>query len=94
MHWVLLNMASLRPQKVVLDFNRLSFMILLSVVFYNEFLVYFKAYYSWPDVNLYYEDRKSDNLIKIMFVADPQIQGSHDSESRIIGAIKLWDSDR
>ena len=86
-------MAHLRPQKVVLDYNRLSLMILISVVFYNEFLVYFKAYYSWPDVDRFYEDN-SDTLLKIMFIADPQIQGSHDSDFPLVGSIKLWDSDR
>ena len=87
-------MASLRPQKVVLDYNRLSIMILISVVFYNEWFVYFKTYCSWPDVNHYYYEDNSGDLLKIMFVADPQIQGSHDSGFTLLGMIKLWDSDR
>ena len=80
-----------RSQRVVLDYNRLSLMIIISVVAYNELLVYLKSYSSWPDLELH---QGTPHLIKILFVADPQIQGAHDSQVPILGSLKRWDSDR
>ena len=50
--------------RAALDYGRLGFMIIISVVLYNEILVYFNAYRAWPDL----EQRR---LLKILFVADP-----------------------
>ena len=41
-------------------------MIILSVIFYNEILVYFNTFRSWPDV-------EKQRIFKILFVADPVI---------------------
>ena len=79
MHWKQFNiMANLRPQKVVLDYNRLGLMILISVIVYNEFLVYFKTYYYWPNVDRhFYEDRISDDLLKISKLSAPAAPNWH-----------------
>ena len=50
--------------RAALDYSRLSVMILLSVIFYNEFLVYFNTYRSWPEL-------EQKRMLKILFVADP-----------------------
>lgn len=52
--------------RAALDYNRLSLMIILSVVFYNEILVYFNTFRSWPEV-------EQQRFFKILFVADPVI---------------------
>ena len=52
--------------RAALDYNRLSLMIILSVVFYNEILVYFNTYRTWPEV-------EQQRFFKILFVADPVI---------------------
>jgi len=73
--------------RAALDYSRLSVMILLSVVFYNEFLVYFNSYRSWPEL-------EQKRMLKILFVADPQIQGKTDMNNWLLGIITRWDSDR
>jgi len=73
--------------RAALDYGRLGFMIIISVVLYNEILVYFNAYRAWPDL----EQRR---LLKILFVADPQIQGKNDMGNWLLGIITRWDSDR
>ena len=52
--------------RAALDYNRLGLMIILSVVFYNEILVYFNTFRSWPEV-------EQQRVFKILFVADPVI---------------------
>ena len=52
--------------RAALDYSRLSLMIILSVVFYNEILVYFNTYRTWPEV-------EQQRFFKILFVADPVI---------------------
>jgi len=76
-----------RSQRPAIDYCRLSVMIVISVVAYNEFLVYMNAYRSWPTI-----DQKQ--RLKILFVADPQIQGANDMDSYFLGIITRWDSDR
>merc|ERR1711964_28825 len=73
--------------RAALDYSRLSVMILLSVIFYNEFLVYFNTYRSWPEL-------EQKRMLKILFVADPQIQGKNDMGNWLLGIITRWDSDR
>jgi len=73
--------------RAALDYNRLSLMIILSVIFYNEILVYFNTFRSWPDV-------EKQRIFKILFVADPQIQGKTDMDNWLLGIITRWDSDR
>lgn len=79
-----------RGQRAAVDYGRLSFMILFMVVFYNEMLVYFNSYRSWPGV----ENRPTQKLLKILLVADPQIQGANDMDNWLLGTITRWDSDR
>ena len=64
-----------------------------------EYMAYFSYYASWPKlpVNKVYKDKiykeeSEDNILKILFVADSQIQGY--LNEGIIGPITRWDSDR
>jgi hypothetical protein len=75
-------------QRAALDYNKLGFILLLGAVFYNEFFVYYSSYNKWPSLS------NSDDCIKILFVADPQIQGLKYERPFPIGAITRWDSDR
>ena len=81
-------MTSHRSQKAVLDYNRLSFMIIFCVIMYNEYVAYFSAYLSWPSL----ERRKTS--MNLLLVADPQIQGANDANNVFLGMIYRWDSDR
>ena len=76
-----------RSQRPAIDYGRLSFMVVISVIFYNEFLVYFNVYRSWPTL-------RQHQLLKILLIADPQIQGAHDMDNWVLGTITRWDSDR
>jgi len=73
-------------QKAALDYNKLSFLLLIGAIFYNEFFVHFSAYNKWPSFS------SPEDCIRILFVADPQIQGLKYESS--LGAITRWDSDR
>ncbi|KAL1117696.1 hypothetical protein AAG570_004011 [Ranatra chinensis] len=65
---------------------RLCLVLLLILVFYNEFLVYRIHYYlTWPKVQC--GDTK--DFHRVLFVADPQILGE-----RTESWIARWDSDR
>ena len=84
-------------QRVVIDYNKLGIMVLLGAIFYNEYLAYFSNYASWPSLpvkKLIKNSQEVDptDILKILFVADAQIQGYlHEGTT---GAIKRWDSDR
>lgn len=67
--------------KAVIDYSRLSLMVLTCVIFYNEFLVYFNSYRGWP------QPASKKNLLKVLLVADPQIQGAHDMDNWLLGSI-------
>jgi len=76
------------PQRVVLDYNKLSLFLLIGAVFYNELIAYYSAYSRWPDLKW-----PTDSL-RILFVADPQIQGVMYESPFPLGPITRWDSDR
>jgi len=86
------------PQKVSIDYNKLCIMVLLASVIYNEYLAYFSYFASWPKLpikklqmgNL--EEESAKDILKILYVADPQIQGYLNEGST--GPIKRWDIDR
>ena len=75
-------------QRAVLDYNKLSFLLIVGAIFYNEFLAYYSAYSRWPSIKL-----PSESL-RILFVADPQIQGVLFESPFPLGPITRWDSDR
>ena len=76
------------PQRAVLDYNKLSLLLLIGAVFYNELIAYYSAYTRWPDLKW-----PTDSL-RILFVADPQIQGVMYESPFPLGPITRWDSDR
>ena len=86
------------PQRVVIDYNKLCVMVLLASIIYNEYLSYFSHYASWPKLPIKPlhinspEETSTDNILKILYVADPQIQGYLNEGST--GPIKRWDIDR
>ena len=73
-------------------------MVLLASIIYNEYLSYFSHYASWPKLPIKQlhinspEETSTDNILKILYVADPQIQGYLNEGST--GPIKRWDIDR
>ena len=84
-------------QRVVIDYNKLCIIVLLGAIFYNEYLAYFLNYASWPSLpfkKLMKGNQKveSTDILKILFVADAQIQGNLNEGST--GPIKRWDADR
>jgi ethanolamine phosphate phosphodiesterase len=75
-------------QRAVLDYTKLSLILLFGAIFYNEFLAYFSAYTRWPTV------KWPSESLRILFVADPQIQGVLFESPFPLGTITRWDSDR
>ena len=71
--------------RAVIDYQKLAAMILVGVIFYNEYYAYYSAYASWP----YEEEGESAS---VLLVADPQLQGLRDE--RHFGAVTRWDADR
>ena len=57
------------------------------LVVYNEFLIYFVAYLSWPKRHV------DNNGTSFLLVADPQLIGERD-EPLWYGWLARWDSDR
>ena len=86
------------PQRVVIDYNKLSIMVLIVSIVYCEYMAYFSYYASWPKlpVNKLYKNKQkeesTEDVLKILFVADPQIQGYVNEGNS--GPIKRWDIDR
>ena len=86
------------PQRVVINYNKLCMMVLLASIIYNEYMAYFSHYASWPKlpVNKLYknnnEEESTEEILKILFVADPQIQGYLNEGNT--GPIRRWDIDR
>ena len=86
------------PQRVVIDYNKLCIMVLLVSIIYNEYMAYFSHYASWPKLpvkKLYKdnnEEESTEEILKILFVADPQIQGYLNEGST--GPVRRWDIDR
>ena len=60
---------------------------LATVIFYNEIVVYFRHYVAWPEI-------EQAPILKILFVADPQIIGNKDQNNAFVTWIAKWDSDR
>lgn len=58
-------------------------------VFCIEYLSYIHNRSNWPEFNR----REQDAPLKVLFVADPQIQGEQ-QESIFYGWIARWDADR
>ena len=75
-------------QRAVLDYNKLCFLLLLGAVLYNELIAYYSAYSRWPNLKW-----PTDSL-RILFVADPQLQGVMYESPFPVGPITRWDSDR
>lgn len=74
-------------------------MVLMGAIFYNEYLAYFSSYAGWPSLPInkliHKEPDKLEpaaDILKILFVADAQIQGYLNEGS--VGPITRWDSDR
>jgi hypothetical protein len=75
-------------QRAVLDYNKLCLILLVGAVAYNEFLAYLSAYSRWPSLPW------QTGTLRILFVADPQIQGVLFESPFPVGPITRWDSDR
>ena len=71
--------------RAVIDYQKLAAMILVAVIFYNEYYAYYSAYASWP------HDEKEGQGASILLVADPQLQGLRDE--RHFGSVTRWDAD-
>ena len=66
------------------------FFISLSLVFYNEFAVYWLNYASWPGIDTLKLDADS---VRLLLVADPQLIGENE-EPWYQSWVARWDSDR
>lgn len=71
--------------------TRLVVIVALLIVAYNEWLSYTISKFDW--VSLPSSQLAVEN-IRILLVADPQIQGYNNEPAGIVGAITRWDSDR
>lgn len=67
------------------------------LVIYNEFLVYWFAYVSWPPLHKEHLSKLAKNdsnrPYRLLLVADPQLIGEND-EPWFLGHLARWDSDR
>jgi len=69
--------------------TRLVITVTLVVVAYNEWLSYKISKFDWISL-----PSPSTDSIRLLLVADPQIQGYYYEPAGVIGAITRWDSDR
>ena len=74
-------------RKAALNYGKLAWLVVLSVVVYNEYIAYWSHSHNWPSHN-------APGAIPLLLVADPQIQGVQDEPPGIFGWITRWDSDR
>ena len=65
--------------RAAVNFRKLAIIILVGVIVYNEYFVYFSAFWSWPS--------KRSGQKTILLVADPQLQGVQNEPGFPIGAI-------
>lgn len=73
---------------------KIIFYLGLSLIFYNEFLVYYISYINWPSLHFSNHTTKSVNQsIRLLLVADPQLIGEND-EPWFVSWLARWDSDR
>ena len=84
-------------QRMVIDYNKLCVIVLLFAIIYNEYFAYYSYYVLWPSLPISKLSKntpkaESSDILKILFVADAQIQGYINEGST--GPIKRWDSDR
>ena len=84
-------------QRMVIDYNKLCVIVLLFAIIYNEYVAYYSYYALWPSLPISKLSKntpkaESSDILKILFVADAQIQGYINEGST--GPIKRWDSDR
>ena len=67
-------------------------LLALSLLFYNEFLVYYMNYMNWPQLQTVKKaQNQSDQSVRLLLVADPQLIGENDE---FYGWLARWDSDR
>ncbi|GAB6032770.1 hypothetical protein CHUAL_011634 [Chamberlinius hualienensis] len=72
---------------------RFVILVTLSVIAYNEWLSYTLSKFDWAQLPNISPHGKSE-VVRLLFVADPQIQGYHYEPAGLVGAITRWDSDR
>ena len=60
---------------LMVNYTKLAWIILGAIIAYNEFLVYYLHASKWPDLPI----NRGDGELIVLFVADPQIQGTIDS---------------
>lgn len=75
-------------QRVLPNYPKLVVILVFGAVVYNEFAVFFSATLRWPS----FPD--ADETLRILFVADPQLQGIQHEHPFPVGALATWDSDR
>lgn len=72
-------------------------LIAVALIFYNEFLTYWFAYLSWPQLHKEHlfklPKNDSNRPFRMLLVADPQLIGEND-EPWYFSHIARWDSDR
>lgn len=84
---------------------KLAGLVYLLVVLYVESLCYIVLPWTWPSTSiletLYPQLHVHDDLpgkdpkvLRILLVADPQIQGHRNEPAGFLGVITRWDSDR
>ncbi|GLV45658.1 Metallophosphoesterase [Carabus blaptoides fortunei] len=69
---------------------KLSFILLILVITYNEYVVYTINSWSWAKLTC----KNETNCVKILLVADPQLIGEKNEIYHVITPISVWDSDR
>ena len=68
--------------RAFVDYKKLSLILLLTSVAYNEFFGYYSSYLGWPSEAHIHEKR---NLVTFALIADPQIQGFDDEPKGFLG---------
>jgi len=69
---------------------KIIFFISLSLIFYNEFAVYWLNYASWPSSE---KLKLNTDAVRLLLIADPQLIGENDEPWYQSWAAR-WDSDR
>jgi len=69
-----------------LNFPKLCALLLFGTVIFNEYLCYFISWRAWPSV--------PQDACTVLFLGDPQLQGTVDEPPGLWGSIRRLDSDR
>ncbi len=78
-------------QRLLVNYRKLSLLVVALALSYGEFLCHLSAYWSWSRGE---QPPGEDGWRRMLVVADPQLVGLRDEPAWPLGALTRWDADR